>query len=214
MREHTVAIKGYVEFIKDVVKEITSKDKLKLGEINILSEIVEGFENSLNDTEYERIGKDFDALKEKLHYYRVKYFEDKLEFIKSDDYIPKCNDISIYRLLLMKIFNCDAETLEKFGKLMSKCIKIFGTKTVNQVFKNISLKLESNELDVIEETFYFMFCYGLRRILNKKEGEVSLNSKICGYDDINQTLTSAPKELAKILPLKELLVNVLSIKKE
>ena len=67
----------------------------------------------------------------------------------------------------MKILRCDTTTLEKFSKLISRSIEVFGMKTMNQVLESIALRLESNEYNIIKETFNFTFDYELRRVLNK-----------------------------------------------
>ena len=70
-----VAIKSYIEFLRRKAMEIASKDRLKLGEINIIDEILEGFESSLSTAENDRVRNDAETFKRYLDQNNLKFDE-------------------------------------------------------------------------------------------------------------------------------------------
>ena len=77
-----VAIGNYIIGLNEKASEILSKERIKLREINLLSEVVSEFKDALNDAEIKNFGDRIKSIINNLNDARCRYFDIKLEYVK------------------------------------------------------------------------------------------------------------------------------------
>lgn len=78
-----VAIGNHIIWLDAKAEEIINKERIKLREINLLSEVAHAFKDALNYTEIKNFGNRIDRIIKNLNDTRCLYFDIKLENLKN-----------------------------------------------------------------------------------------------------------------------------------
>ena len=77
-----VAIGNYIIWLNEKASEILSKERIKLREINLLSEVVSEFKDALSYAEIKNFGDRIKSIINNLNDARCRYFDIKLVDLK------------------------------------------------------------------------------------------------------------------------------------
>ena len=94
----------------------------------------------------------------------------------------------IYELLLMKILKCDKLVLDKFYYILQDSKKIFGDKVSNTALEELTAKLETNKIDLLESILSYIILNYLEELTAGEDLSESLFDKLLDIEFLDPNL--------------------------